>query len=340
MPPSTDWHEKIEPNESVRFEGYAERLRALQRQRAAGGPVGRALHAKGQLGLEASFTVLPELPEHARVALFAEPATYPAYVRFSNGSSARQSDRKPDVRGVAIKLIGVSGRKIISGMEEAATQDFLLIRTPTTPFRNADEFLDFVFAGLSPAKLPGVLLRYGPLRTIEILRRATKSLGLPTPSLATASYFSAAPIQFGRYAVHYVLVPHAKLENAQPSKSPDYLRDELSARLRQGQVSYDFRVQFFSDEKSTPIEDASVEWKESDAPFLTLARLTLTKQDPETARGVRLAEFVEGLSFDPWHAVTELRPLGNMMRARNPAYRLSTQERQASPEPTRPQHFE
>jgi hypothetical protein len=341
MLPSTDWREKVDPDESDRFERYAERLRDLQRLRAGGGRPERALHAKGQLGLEATFTVLPALPEHARVALFAEPVTYPAYVRFSNGSSARHSDKKPDVRGVAIKLMGVPGKKIISGMEDATTQDFLLIRTPTTPFRNADEFIDFVFVGLSPAlKLPGVLWRYGFGRTIDILRRATESLGRPTVSLATTRYYSAAPIQFGRYAVHYALVPHAKPENSSAPQSPDYLGSELSSRLRQGQVTYDFQVQFFCDERRTPIEDASVEWKESDAPFLTLARLTLAKQDPETPRGGRVAEFVEGLSFDPWHAVADLRPLGNIMRARSPAYRLSTQERQASPEPSRPEHFE
>lgn len=342
MLPSTDWHEKVDPDESVRFERYAERLRALQRERAGGGTPSRALHAKAELGVEATFTVLPALPEHARIALFAEPVTYPAYVRFSNGSSARQPDRKPDVRGVAIKLIGVDGKKIIPGMEDASTQDFLLIRTPSTPFRNADEFIDFVFAGLSPAAgLPKVLFRHGFGRTFGILRQAIRGLRQPTVSLATTRYYSAAPIQFGRYAVHYSLVPHAKLGEApKPSPSPDYLGEELSDRLREAQVTYDFQVQFFCDETRTPIEDASVEWKEVDAPFLTVGRLTLAKQDPASPRGRRLAEFVEGLSFDPWHAVTELRPLGNMMRARNPAYRLSTRERQASPEPSRPEHFD
>ena len=118
------------------------------------------------------------------------------------------------------------------------------------------------------------------------------------------------------------------------------MREDLSARLRQGPIHYDFQVQFFVDETRTPIEDHSVEWKEADAPFVTLARLTLAKQDPDSPRGERVAEFVDKLSFDPWHAVKELRPLGNIMRARNVAYRVSTQERGVSPEPNRPAHFE
>ena len=47
-----------------------------------------------------------------------------------------------------------------------------------------------------------------------------------------------------------------------------------------------------------------------------------------------MTEYVESLSFDPWHALEAHRPLGNMMRARNHAYRPSTQERCAAPEPT------
>jgi hypothetical protein len=46
-----------------------------------------------------------------------------------------------------------------------------------------------------------------------------------------------------------------------------------------------------------------------------------------------VSEYVAALSFDPWHALEEHRPLGNVMRARNHAYRLSTQERSAAPEP-------
>jgi catalase len=340
--PATDWQEKVDPEEAARFERYAEELHVLQRRRAHGGPALRGLHAKAQHGLEAAFTVLPDLPDHAKVALFADPATYPAYVRFSNGSGAVQSDKAPDVRGVAIKVIGVAGKKIIPGMEDAATQDFLMIRTPVTPFRNADEFVEVLLATMSPASgLFRVAAKYGVGRTFSILSKAMGNLRKPTVSLATTRYFSAAPIQFGSYAVRYGLVPHAKPEpRSSGPRSDDYLRDDLSARLRQGPIHYDFQVQFFVDETRTPIEDHSVEWKEADAPFVTLARLTLSKQDPDSPRGGKVAEFVEKLSFDPWHAVKELRPLGNMMRARNVAYRVSTQERGVSPEPNRPAHFD
>jgi hypothetical protein len=339
--PSTDWKESVGPDEEARFERYAEALRALQRKRARGGAAARALHAKGQLGLEAEFTVLADLPEPARVGLFAKPATYRAYVRYSNGSGKRQADRKGDVRGVAIKLIGVGGIKIIPGMENAPTQDFLLIRSPTTPFHNADEFVSVVLAAASPFGLLRLAYQLGLGRLSTILRDVKQSLARPAISLATTRYFSAAPIQLGPYAVHYALKPHAESPpEALPGATPDYLGEELADRLRRGPVTYDFQIQFYRDATRTPIEDASVEWKEADAPFIDVGRLTLRAQDPTSPRGRRVAEFVERLSFDPWHAQTELRPLGSMMRARNHAYRLSVLERKAAPEPDGTETFD
>lgn len=333
--PATDWKEVIDPGEAARFERYAEQLHALQRRAAVAGKAGRALHAKGQLGLEAELEVLPDLPEPARVGLFARPATYRAFVRFSNGAGTRNADRKGDVRGVAIKVIGVAGKKVIPGMEDVVTQDFLMIRSPTTPFRSADEFVPVLVGAGSP---PFGMLRAGAQlgfgRLFQILRQTLRGFAVPAISLATTRYFSAAPIRFGAYAAHYALTPHARASAATAGASADYLSDELTARLREGAVIYDFEVQFFVDEVRTPIEDASVEWKEADAPFVTVARLTLPKQDPTSERGRHLAARVEGFSFDPWHALEELRPLGNMMRARNVAYRVSTGERKAAAEPT------
>jgi hypothetical protein len=333
--PSTDWTETVDAGEAARFERYAEQLHALQLAGARGGRPGRALHAKGQLGLEGTFEVLPDLPEHARVALFARPATYRTYVRFSNGAGRRQADRKGDVRGVALKLVGVAGKKLIPGMQDAVTQDFLMIRSATTPFRTADEFLSVVLGAASP---PLGILRAGAQvgfgRLFRLLRASLAGFKEPTSSLATTRYFSAAPIKLGAYAIHYALRPHARAQDgAAPGPGADYLADEMTARLRQDAVDYDFQVQFFVDAARTPIEDASVEWTEANAPFVTVGRLTLPAQDPTSPRGRRLAELVEGFSFDPWHALEDLRPLGNMMRARNPAYRVSTQARRAAAEP-------
>lgn len=335
MSPSTAWKEKIEDDEAQRFERHAQTLRDLQRKHARGGTTSRALHAKGQCASEAIFTVLPDLPAHARVGLFAQPGTYRAYVRYSNGAGKHQPDAKPDVRGIAIKVLGVSGKKVIPGMEDATTQDFLAIRSSSTPFRNADEFVGFVRAASNPLLLlPRVIGLLGFSRAFAVLGKLAKGLKEATTSVATTRYFSALPIAFGEHAVRFSLVPRTTpAAGAAPSTDPDYLHKELADRLAKDAVEYDFAVQFFVSEEKTPIEDASQDWNEADAPYLTIGKLTLPKQDVASPRGRQIATFVEKLSFDPWHALVAHRPLGNMMRARNYAYRISTQERGAAKEP-------
>ena len=54
-------------------------------------------------------------------------------------------------------------------------------------------------------------------------------------SLATTRYYSASPIRFGAYAVHYALTPHARADaGATAGASPEYLAEDLSTRLRAG----------------------------------------------------------------------------------------------------------
>lgn len=334
MNASTDWREVVAPDEEARFTAYAQELVALQQRNATRGKRHRALHAKGMPGVRARFEVLPDLPEIARVGLFATPATYDGWVRYSNGSGAHQNDRKPDIRGIALKLAGVGGRKLIPGMEDETTQDFLLIRSPATPVRDVDEFLALVRASTSPLTgVPKLIWRLGLSRVAAIAKSAKQSLA-PVPSLATTPFYSALPVQFGKHAIHYALRPLvADAPGARPGGDPDYLGRELADRLRQGAVQYDFQIQFYVNDTLTPIEDASVVWQEQNAPFITVARLTLPCQDVDSAEGRELAAWIETLSFDPWHTQAEFRPLGNMMRARNVAYRYSTQARGAAQEP-------
>jgi hypothetical protein len=53
---------------------------------------------------------------------------------------------------------------------------------------------------------------------------------------------------------------------------------------------------------------------------------------PASAQGKALDAKVAKMSFDPWHAPDEFRPLGAMMRARAVAYRESVIERGATSE--------
>jgi hypothetical protein len=342
--PSTEWTEDVASDEAAHFGRLAERLREVQRRTNRSSGVGRALHRKGHVGVEASFEVLGDLPAAARQGLFAKPGRYRAYVRCSNGATAHQVDRKGDVRGIAIKVLGVAGTKLIPGLEAATTQDFLLIQSATAPFRGPDEFVAFVTAAARPATaLPRLLFGVGPRRLFAVASHLRRGLSVPVPSMATLEVHSALPMRWGDHAGKVRLTPvgpAAAAASAAGKPGPDYLAAELAERLAAGALRWDFAVQLYRDPRATPIEDSTVPWTDDVAPPIVVARLVVERQDLTSARARAISMFVENLSFDPWHALVEHRPLGAMMRARNHAYRLSTAERGAAPEPDGSETFD
>ncbi|HKA89609.1 MAG TPA: hypothetical protein VKE22_18220 [Haliangiales bacterium] len=341
-PPSTDWREAVAADEAERFERHAEMLHQLQRRNDARGK-GRALHRKALLGARATLEVLGELPAEVRVGLFAAPGVHRAYVRFSNGAAARSSDRRPDVRGLAVKVLGVPGKKIIPGLEDATTQDFLFIQMSSLAFRDTEEFMAFVRAIANPLlALPRLLRAFG-FRLFALLGRLRAALATGRSTLAGVRFYTALPIRMGEHAGKLSLIPSdpvAAVSSAAAAAGPDALADDLAARLAAGPLRYDLAVQLYRNDRDTPIEDASVEWKDDVAPWIKVGRLTIDRQDTRGAGGRKVAEYVERLSFDPWHALVEHRPLGDIMRARNVAYRVSTKERGAAPEPDGTETFE
>ena len=270
-------------------------------------------------------------PETARSGVFGMSGkSWPVYVRFSNGSSRHQGDSQPDVRGFALKLVGVPGTKLIKGLEAEETQDFLFIDTQTIPFRTPDEFMMFVRAAKDgPAKLlPRLIKSFGFGRALGIIWGSVT--GEKVKSYAAHTFHTAAPIAFGKGAAKLALVPVPSSAGISTAKGDDFLRHDLSQRLKQGALAWTLRAQLFVDEKTTPIEDASVAWS---GPWIDLATLTLPQQDVASARGQEISELVSQLSFDPWHATEEHRPLGAIMRARGATYGKSVVARNAAAEP-------
>lgn len=323
--------EIIAPDESERFQGFADELAAIQRKRAdPSGKLQRTLHVKQHVG--AVGELLVHAAETARFGVFANAGkSWPLYVRFSNGGSRRQPDGAPDVRGLAIKLVGVPGTKLIKGMEGEQTQDFLFIDTPVIPFSTPDEFLKFVRAAQDgPGKLlPRLLASFGLKRALSILWGALSAAKLQ--SFATHDFHTAAPIAFGSSAAKLALIPVPDDAPAPASSGDDRLQQDLAARLKRGPISWILRAQLFVDQAVTPIEDTRALWA---GPWVDLATLTLPRQDVESPRGREISQLVSELSFDPWHAIEEHRPLGAIMRARAVAYGVSVIARKAAPEPT------
>lgn len=66
-----------------------------------------------------------------------------------------------------------------------------------------------------------------------------------------------------------------------------------------------------------PIEDPSVEWSVMRSPPIVLARIEIPMQDFSSRER---SEQCENLTFNPWRALAEHRPLGGISRARRAIY--------------------
>ena len=320
--PSTHWQEQIAADEEQRFAGYAAGFAELQKKNTQKYGNGRALHRKQIVALTASLEVRDNLPDYARQGLFAQPATYKTWVRLSNGGPERVSDRRPDVRGFSFKVLGVNGPGALG--TPTNSQDFALINLPAFAFAKSDEFVALVLA-LSkggPAIISHLYKNYGIVGGVRLLKRMAGSFGKPFNGFAVETFYSAAPIACGPYAARVRLVP--RQNDAGPQDGD--LSTDLQMRLAVASLRYDVQLQFFVDEQQTPIEDASVDWPEAIAPYVTVATLTIPVQTVEGNAG-ELAQQIEQAVFDPWCALAEHRPLGDVMRARKVVYYQSQQQR-------------
>jgi hypothetical protein len=327
MAPSTQWRESVPPGEAGRFASYGQQFAAIQARKSRRYGTGRALHRKQLTAAKGTFEVLADVPDFARHGLFASPQTFEARVRLSNGGMDRAADGTPDIRGFAIRVLGVKGDSAL-GNGPAVSQDFALINQEVFGFPSSAEFVDFVVAASAGM---GSLIRFlikrygllgGPARLVKLMR----TMGKPFSGFATEMHFSAAPIACGPYAVRVRLLPSAGNGPARADAKQNCGAD-FSTHLRDKDLQWDVQLQPYLDDQRTPIEDASVNWP---SPYATVARLTLPRQDTESSQGKALMAEVEQSIFDPWQALTEHRPLGDVQRARKVVYFESQKGRGAA----------
>jgi hypothetical protein len=298
----------------------AERTLALVKRGLIETPRGelvrRDAHPKAHGAVHGTFTVLADIPEALRHGLFAKPATYPVWIRFSNGNQT--PDYRGDIRGMGIKLCQVMGEKILH--DEKHTQDFLLIANTTMPVGGPAEYLALFEAllnhspwaaikGIAPVHLFGAMAYLARIA----LSQATNPLLM--------RYWSTTPYKLGNGAVKYSARPCASM-NAGAFKRPEdpgpnFLREVMAALLLERDACFDFMVQPQTDPQSMPIEDAAVEWSETASPFVKVGNLHIPKQRFESKAQ---DTFCENLSINPWHTLVEHRPLGGINRVRRAVY--------------------
>ena len=299
---------------------------------AQGGRAVRASHAKTSGLLKGTLVVHDGLTPAFRQGLFAQPGSYPALVRLAQGPGEHLSDKISTHRGLALKLFGVIGPKIDGHGED--TQDFVLATGPVFPDADAAAFLKSM-RQIEATSGGHETLKTAVSATARTLNAAAKAVtGSDVPRLdffghaplhpLAESYHSQAAIRYGDHVAKIALFPASPAQHARsgetldPSADPNVFRNATAAYFRDHDAVFELRVQLCSDLTSMPIEDASVQWSEQDSPYVTVATLTLPRQDALPPARVQFVE--DRMSFRPSHSLEAHRPLGSLMRARLQVY--------------------
>lgn len=286
----------------------------------------RDAHAKAHGCVKAEMTVLPDLDPELRHGVLAEPGkSWQAWMRLSNGNAYPQFDSARDARGMAIKLLDVPGDKLLSSKATAGNQDFVMFNNSAFFVSDVAEYRQNFAAQADGHKILAFFPSWDP-RSWEIrhLFIALKTLSPAPDSPVSATYNSIAPFKLGPHNIKYRVVPDPlscppyELPE-QNTKLPNFLRNALYQQLSLDRVPACFalQVQRQNPQHYMPIEDTSVEWSEAISPFVTVATVKVPAQDFDS-REQNL--FCDNLSFNPWHALPEHRPIGGINRLRKAVY--------------------
>lgn len=301
----------------------------------------RDAHAKSHGVLRGDLSVYDGLPTPLQQGVFRVPRIYPIIVRFSTGPGDIRHDRMPAVRGMAIKLIGVAGQQVLPGRDRHTTQDFLLTNMPVLPFGDVAAYWRMQQTLERRTDDPDIVRRLlAPLakqanRVLLRLGRASPTfaaLSIPNTHILGETFYSMAAHRYGAYVAKVSAAPlsaNVRQLVGRPidTRNPSALRDLVVDFFRREHAEYELRVQLCTDLGRMPVEDAAIEWSETQSPYRAVARITLPPQDTYSPARRIYADDV--LEFNPWHCTVEHRPLGSINRARRTAYEASARFRHA-----------
>jgi hypothetical protein len=320
---------------------------SLQRQ-----PLRRGTHAKG-ICARAQFEVFdvtagrdPKLAMRLAKGIFSTPGVYPATVRFGNSDPKSNSDFKADVRSLSFSVDLTRNGTAVSDTN-GGRQDFSLQNATTLPINDSPAFLALMKVLTAPNPLAGLLTlplrdKLRVLRTLALVQLQSRQKIRPYQQLR---YWSNVPFRHGPIDVVKQSATPFSDNPARPLQrsNPNAVQDELIRHLTEDRrmSGFDFGLQLLDADRMTYwgkrqdanfwIENASVEWNEAEAPFHSVARLTLlsNSQLPLDAS--------EAVYFDvTGHSTPDSTPLGSINRARGPAEVASRKARHARGQPCEP----
>ena len=310
------YQEYPEPGEEKVFQQLAEYLKhvVVAQKNFLSGATQRDVHGKSVAAIKAEFIVDDDVAPEFRYGVFAQKRTYPCWIRLSNAAQHPAKDYKPDIRGFAIKLMGVQGEKLLPEERWATTQDFTFLTTENFFSRDTEQFFKFVTA------LNSGLLATAWFGLTNFRAALAGFLGFKRfANLLEVQFWSTTPYRLGpTIAVKYSVKPRSPQQSKIPADpGRNYLREAAAKTLRQGEVLFDFFVQVQVDPYREPIENGLVIWSEKLSPLQKVATIRIPQQEIDTSERNWTAE---NLAMNAWHALPEHRPLGSLNRGRLLAY--------------------
>lgn len=327
--------EQIPPGEAAMTQDIIQTAVRIVDQHREGTRYLRDAHAKAHGCVKAEVQVLPDLALPLRQGVFAEAGkTWQATLRLSNGNAYPQFDSIRDARGMAIKLLDVPGTQLLKEQQSRGEQDFVMFSHPNFFVSDVAEYRQNVAAQADGKKVMAFFPSWDPRSwQARHLFIALATLAPAPASPTQTTYFSVSPYKFGTANAKFRVAPDPEScpiynLSTQNQALPNFLRSALNQQLSSDRVPACFVLQIQRQDpaKYMPIEDTSIEWRESDAPFVTVARIKIPAQDFDTPA---LNLQCDNQSFNPWFGLEAHRPIGGINRLRKAVYEAVSDYRHA-----------
>lgn len=289
--------------------------------------VARGAHSKAHACVKAYFHINENIDKKLQHGLFSLPGqSYKAWIRFSNGKGGMKGnyDTNKDAHGMAVKIINIYENGLEKKTEESETQEFLMHDSPVffaanmndyNQFLESDDKILYFVEGINPFKWH-----------LRELIHALNTLKPPPVSPLKTQYFSNTAYKLGPHNIKFSARSCCLQEiiSSDEKSDPDFLQKEMAEELTTGEGCFDFMVQLQDPDKYMPIEDPSIEWRESESPFIPVAKIIIPSQ---AFNNLEQRDFCENLSFSPWNSLEAHRPIGELNRIRKEVYQASSQYR-------------
>jgi catalase len=292
---------------------------ALNKLSSGPHPGYRANHAKGIM-VEGRFTPSPTAAAFSKATHFREGV--PVLVRFSDTTGVPtmpDGDPAASPHGIAIRFTLPNG----------AFTDIVSISANSFPVATPEDFLALLRAAGSSG--PGVPKPTPIENFMNTHPAAAKFVSTPRPapaSFATLAFYGVNSFKFtnakgtSRFA-RYQIIPVAKepplSDAAAKTADPNYLMDELPARLAKGPVKFRLLAQVAG--KDDSINDPTVTWP-ADRELVALGTITLTKTVADQVQAQKL------IMFSPLNLLAGIEPSEDpVLLARPAAYGVSFSQR-------------